>query len=157
MKVIICSKPEFFRYMNYNGITDENVDSKDTMFISINNSVGLDIIYGVYSCFKRQHSNVLIMHFNDYGENFIKDAIGVTGIFNEYKAKKLYDFIKRNKDKKMAIVHCSAGISRSGAVGTFIFDMYGNENFEEFKRKNPRIQPNYYMLKLLNEQKRKDG
>jgi predicted protein tyrosine phosphatase len=138
--------------MTYNAITDESVESQDMMFISINNH-----IKDIYSFFKRQHSNVMIMHFGDYGEDYIQTYWGQpTGIFNEYKAKKLYNFIKANKDKHLSVIHCGAGISRSGAIGTFIFDMYGETTYEEFKRKNPRIEPNQHILKLLNEQRRKD-
>jgi predicted protein tyrosine phosphatase len=98
------------------------------------------------------------MHFGDYGEEYITRVAheGPTGIFTPFKAKKLYEFIKANKDKHMAIVHCAAGISRSGAVGTFIHNLYGTMTYEEFKRKNPQIQPNGHILRLLNEELRKD-
>jgi len=153
MKVLIQGKREFNKFMEYNNIIDDNVTTKDMMIISINNH-----IEDINSYFKRQHSNVMIMHFGDYSiDEFNKnDFSGPTGIFNEYKAKKLYEFIKRNKEKKLAVLHCGAGISRSGAIGTFIFDLYGEGTFEEFKRKNPRVQPNQHILRLLNEQKRND-
>lgn len=162
MKVLILNKAEFNKFMEYNAITDDNVEEKDAMFISLNSPFNGELLFGaqttVESYFKRQHSNVMIMHFGDYGEEFVLRNIhkGPTGLFNEHKAKKLYEFIKRNKDKSMAIVHCGAGISRSGAVGTFIHDLYGTMTFEEFKRKNPRIQPNGHILKLLRTEFEKD-
>ena len=162
MKVIILNKPKFNHFMEYNMITDDNVEEKDAMFISINSPFNGELLFGAntipQSYFKRQHSNVLIMHFGDYGEEFVLRNIhkGPTGLFNEYKAKKLYEFIKRNKDKSFAIVHCAAGISRSGAVGTFIHDLYGTMTWEEFKRKNPQIQPNEYVLKLLRQELNRD-
>ena len=162
MKVIICNKREFNRFMEYNGITDDNVETKDMMFISVNHAISnVDFVHDtskVQSYFKRQHPNVHIMHFGDYGENYVYKFIheGPTGLFNEYKAKKLYEFIKANKDKSIAIVHCAAGISRSGAVGTFIYDLYGHVDFTEFKRTNPRIQPNQHVLKLLRKEQEKD-
>lgn len=161
MKVLILNKREFNKFMEFSNITDENVDSKDMMFISINNHADLGLFMGkaeIYSYFKRQHSNVMIMHFGDFSEEFVARVAheGPTGIFTPYKAKKLYNFIKRNKDKSIAICHCGAGISRSGAVGTFIHDLYGTVSYEEFKRKNPRILPNSHILKLLNDEYRKD-
>jgi predicted protein tyrosine phosphatase len=162
MKVLILNKAEFNKFMEYNAITDDNVETKDAMFISLNSPFNGELLFGaqttVESYFKRQHSNVMIMHFGDYGEEFVLRNIhkGPTGLFNEHKAKKLYEFIKRNKDKSMAIVHCGAGISRSGAVGTFIHDLYGTITSEEFKRKNPRIQPNGHILKLLRTEFEKD-
>ena len=161
MKILIFNKREFNNYMKFNDITDDNVETKDVMFISINNyyegsksSYSLD----VKSHFKRQHSNVMIMHFGDYSEEYVYRTIheGPTGLFNEYKAKKLYQFIKKNKDKSMVVIHCGAGISRSGAVGTFIQDTYGTVSYEDFKRKNARIQPNNHILKLLQKELKKD-
>ena len=163
MKVLIRNKIEFNKFMEYNMITDDNVETKDMLIVSINNPCDPGMFMGrgdVYSHFKRQHSNVMIMHFPDFGENMVQNYIemGVDScnMFNEFKAKKLYEFIKRNKDKSMAVIHCGAGISRSGAVGTFIHDLYGTVTWEEFKRKNPYIHPNEYILKLLREEQRKD-
>jgi len=155
MKILVYSKRDFNKFMQYNNITDENVESQDMLIVSIN-----DFIEDIYSYFKCQHSNVMIMHFGDFGEEEAMDELknnpSCHGIFNAYKAKRLYRFIKANKNKKLAVVHCGAGISRSAAIGLFIFDLYGECTYEEFKRKNPRIQPNQYILKLLNEQRRKD-
>lgn len=164
MKILILNKAKFNQFMEYNMITDDNVETKDAMFISINSPFNGELLFGaqttVESYFKRQHSNVMIMHFGDYGEEFVlrNTYKGPTGLFNQFKAKKLYEFIKRNKDKSMAIVHCGAGISRSGAVGTFIYDLYGRDTmtWEEFKRKNPQISPNEYVLKLLYNEANKD-
>ena len=150
--------------MQYNSITDENVEEQDMLIVSINNFYNKDTLfndkYSIQSYFKRQHSNVMIMHFGDYSEDYINKMIALdcttVGFFNEYKAKKLYEFIKRNKDKKLAVLHCGAGISRSGAVGAFIFDMYGTTTWDEFINKNKRIQPNTHILKLLHQQQYKD-
>lgn len=143
--------------MLYNNIDDSNIESQDMMIISINNHYRPyrkdSFKHDVESYFKKQHPNALTMHFGDYNENnaIQKGNKGPTGVFNEYKAKKLYKFIKDNKNKSLAILHCGAGISRSGAVGNFIYDLYGKNDmtWDEFKRKNPQIQPNIYILKLL--------
>ena len=163
MKVLVFNKLAFNKFMEYNAITDDNVETKDVMFISINNPCDPGMFMSrndVYSYFKRQHSNVMIMHFPDFGEtmiqNYIKMGVNPCRVFNQYKAKKLYEFIKKNKDKSLAVLHCGAGISRSGAVGTFIFDLYGDVSYEEFKRKNPRIMPNSHILKLLRAELNKD-
>lgn len=162
MKVVILSKPEFNKIMSYNSITDDNVENVDAMFISINSPNRDELIQGaktsIYSHFKRHHSNVMIMHFGDYPEEFIQENVdkNPTGLFNAYKAKKLYEFIKKNSNKSIAVVHCGAGISRSGAVGTFIYELYGNDTWEDFKRLNWKIHPNAYVLKLLREELKKD-
>lgn len=165
MKILIFSKHEFNNFMSYNVIDDNNVESKDMMVISINNwqeyAKGEKPRHqpaSIHSHFDRNHSNVLIMHFGDYSEEFVLrvEHEGPTGIFNEHKAKKLYQFIKANKDKSIAVIHCGAGISRSGAIGVFIWEMFGIGNWQDFKRKNPRIQPNGHVYKLLNTEKNKD-
>jgi len=155
MKILIRNKVEFNKFMEYNGITDENVESKNIMLISINDP-------GKFSYFKEEHLNVKIIHFWDLSEENIqimdykKDEKLFNGIFNEKQAKELYKFIVSNKDKDMALIHCSAGISRSGGIGTFIFDLYGTITWEEFKRKNPYILPNAHILKLLRKELHKD-
>ena len=148
--------------MTYSQITDENVESQDMLIVSINEHYKKDTLwsdkYSTQSYFKRQHSNVRIEHFGDYHEDYIKKQTpyGTFGFFNEYKAHKLYEFIKRNKDKSLAIIHCGAGVSRSGAIGTFIFDLYGTISWDQFIRKNPRVVANGHILKLLREQQNKD-
>ena len=135
------------------GFNDSNIEEKDVLIVSINNFYNPGLFmdrYGVSSHFKRQHPNVMIMHFGDFSEEWVNKVIheGPTGIFNEYKAHKVYEFIKANKEKGEAILHCSAGISRSGAIGAFINDLYG-EDHQTFMFRNPRIEPNSYMTKML--------
>jgi len=165
MKILILNKTEFNNFMKFNDITDENVEEKNVLIISINNPVDMGWFTtrakgDPKSYFKRNHSNVMIQHFPDYEENMTLDMRkrGVYSVFNERKAKKIYEFIKKNRDKSMAIIHCAGGISRSGAVGAFIYDLYGHETmtWDQFKRKNFKIQPNDYILKLLHEQLKND-
>ena len=71
---------------------------------------------------------------------------------NDNELKNIVDFINKHKDKSVFIVHCSAGISRSGAVATFIKDKFIDEvDKEKFNTENKYIQPNLYILKRLNE------
>lgn len=71
--------------------------------------------------------------------------------FNEEMAAKLYEFIDRNIHRDICVVHCDAGISRSGAVGAFIADRAGIP-WETFRRNNPGILPNNLVRRLLIEQ-----
>jgi predicted protein tyrosine phosphatase len=65
---------------------------------------------------------------------------------------KIVKFINNNKDKSVFIIHCSAGISRSRAVATFLYDKFLPEiDKEEFGRENKYIRPNLYVLKRLKE------
>lgn len=69
---------------------------------------------------------------------------------SETELQKIVAFVNQHKDKKVFIVHCSAGISRSGAVATFIKDkFYEQVDKETFMQNNKNIQPNLYILKQL--------
>ncbi len=74
-------------------------------------------------------------------------------VFDEKHAARIINFIdkiqKDNKDSTL-VVHCHAGISRSGAVGTFACD-YCGLNYLEFIDNNPRIQANSHVLRTLRE------
>lgn len=72
-------------------------------------------------------------------------------IFEDSHALKIIKFIDRvQKDSKDStlIVHCHAGISRSGAVGTFACD-YCGLNYNEFIKENYYVQPNSHILRTL--------
>jgi len=71
---------------------------------------------------------------------------------SDTELKKIVEFVNKHKDKSVFMVHCSAGISRSGAVATFIRDKFISEiDKEKFNSENKYIQPNLYVLKRLNE------
>lgn len=85
-----------------------------------------------------------------------KDVTNDNGSFYEkpsdIELKRIVDFVNKHKDKSVFIVHCSAGISRSGAVATFIRDKFIDEiNKEKFNLENKYIQPNIYVLRRLKE------
>lgn len=70
---------------------------------------------------------------------------------NDSEILKIIDFVNRNKDKTTFIIHCSAGISRSGAVASYIADKFHSEvDRFEFIRNNKQIQPNLYILNRLH-------
>ena len=69
MKVLIFSKLNFNNFMQYNGITDDNVETKDMLIVSINN------VKDTSSYFEKEHENVKIMHFGDYSEEFVLRVI----------------------------------------------------------------------------------
>lgn len=71
---------------------------------------------------------------------------------SDVELKKIINFINKHKDKSVFVIHCSAGISRSGAVATFIKNKFiGEIDEEKFQYENKYIQPNLYILKRLNE------
>ena len=72
-------------------------------------------------------------------------------LFNENHAKAIVEFIKQiqdERDESVLIAHCHAGISRSGAVGTFVCD-YARLDYQGFIDLNPYIMSNPHVLSLL--------
>jgi len=72
-------------------------------------------------------------------------------LFHKGQAKEIVDFVKgvqEDGEDSIFVAHCMAGISRSGAVGSFTCDYYGLD-YEEFLKDNPFNFANPHVLKLL--------
>jgi predicted protein tyrosine phosphatase len=146
--ILVWSKQQFNDVMASMKITDSDVELFNQIaFISINDTEGS------YSkpWFNENHSNVLNLHFDD-----VESALEVSPTnkiqcrpFTEEQGKAIIDFIESNKDKRQFIVHCAAGISRSGAVGLFINDYFAG-NYDEFMKINPYVHPNGHITRTLN-------
>ncbi len=70
---------------------------------------------------------------------------------SEEDAKRIVDHVVRfheHPERWECLVHCMAGVSRSGAVGTFIQRVAGIPA-EHFLTQNTGLHPNGYVLKLL--------
>jgi predicted protein tyrosine phosphatase len=147
-KVKVLSKPEFNQMMGSNGLDDKNIEERadNLALISINDTEGQWNV----SWFDEDHPNVLRLWFDDVSSDEEKSPTNHISCraFTEEQAKAVLEFITINKSKDF-IVHCSAGISRSGAVGSFIVDyLEGDKEF--FKKFNPYIHPNAHISRTLN-------
>jgi predicted protein tyrosine phosphatase len=147
-KIFIMSKPQFNSIMGSHGIDDSNVEAKakEVAIISINDTMG----QWNASWFNQDHSNVIRLWFDDVENDLELSPTNSVSCraFSENQAKLIIDFINSNKDKSF-FVHCTAGISRSGAVGRFILD-YLDGDKDHFKQMNPHISPNGHISRLLN-------
>ena len=153
--VRVYSKQEFDE--NLKGIPMYSEIVRENAFISITGNID-----------KEKHllsddiSNVLNLRFDDvdadeldvwcYGENAGK--ITAKGISRE-QVKDIVDFVLRNKDKNFH-VHCHAGISRSGAVGSFIVQLLDGDT-REFFANHPHIHPQQRVLRMLKKEARNRG
>lgn len=73
-------------------------------------------------------------------------------LFTKEQAQQIINFINtinQNNKIQTLVVHCSAGISRSGACGFFAC-RYLHLNEKEFWKTNPNIAPNNHVLDLLH-------
>lgn len=71
-------------------------------------------------------------------------------LFDEDHAEAIIDFLGECSPLDNLLVHCFAGISRSGAVGTFAREMF-NVDYDRFRSMNPRIVPNTHILRTLSD------
>ena len=148
MNIEVLSKLNFDRIIKLYGISDDNVESqaKDSCFISI-------FGYSGKSIFNFNHENVLLLQFDDICTDLNPekdpDYFGAIA-FNREHAKAILEFMEKNKDKKNCIIHCAAGISRSGAAGIFLNDIYGIPYFN-FMEKNNQLQPNVLVTSILKQ------
>ena len=142
-------------YYDFNklNIGDTEINKlKNIFIISILDSSGMLCT----PLFEREHNNVLTLVFDDVvsdGERS-RTVKGNTIAYTEEQNRILFDFIQRNKDMEICYVHCTAGVSRSGAVGTFINDLYG-EDHKEYIKRNPMVSPNPMILGMLERIARK--
>lgn len=97
-------------------------------------------------------NETLSIQFSDLTKEQYDKIIPKPGkLFGEEQAKKIINFIDRTNalDIDELFIHCAAGISRSGAVGTWAC-RYLNLDEQNFKYKNYWILPNIYVLCTLN-------
>lgn len=141
MKIYVMSRFEILKYLEKN---PNFADGK--WVISIFDK-------GSFSPFPDRF-NVLKLEFDDVTERDTEDGLLH---FNVELAKKIHEFIKNipADDKKEFIVHCAAGVSRSGAVGYMMNEWFNKflkmnriDN-EAFTMNNPHIMPNPEVVRIL--------
>ena len=148
LKVYIVSKVEFKNILESNNINEDNVEEFGGAFISINDSSGK---FFHEPFFESEHFNVIQLYFDDVERDneFSPTNKIKTQKFNEVHGKQIIEFLKFNRRVKTIIVHCAAGISRSGAVGRFANDYLNGDN-NHFKLVNSHIIPNGRVSRILN-------
>ena len=113
---------------------------------------------GDYSPFPEQSNSLLELEFDDITDSdrlrTSPDAPTLI-LFHDDHAAQIVRFIHRINRKKTMIIHCDAGISRSGAVGQ-VLNEYCNRILENnpndyalFAADNPDIIPNPLVFRIL--------
>ena len=91
--------------------------------------------------------NLLVLYFDDVDE-------GQPHAMTPEQAKRIVDFV-RIEDPRPIFVHCTAGISRSGAVGEVLnwyFNRYledDQEDYQRFQLMHRDLVPNAHVRRLL--------
>lgn len=178
VEIHTLSVADFKHTMGNNDLYDSNIEQRaDLAVISIGNSsedIDPDDIFsnGPSSrWFRYQHKNVLNLTFDDItapekwqmmsqsatrsagcsdsGENGI--SISDCILFDEEMARHLVRFVEENRAAKIWIVHCSAGVSRSGAVSRWLKDCLKFKYGIEANNVDGRYAvPNAYVMRVLD-------
>jgi predicted protein tyrosine phosphatase len=97
--------------------------------------------------------NVLILRFDDVDDP--DSEFQQSGRFmTEADAEAIAGFVE-SPDQRPIIVHCTAGISRSGAIGASLNEYYNKKcslnesDHDAFWARHPNINPNLHVMKLL--------
>jgi len=138
MKIFALSRVNFANLLET--LTDRQ--KEQSAFISINE------VDPLFVEFQPNSANYLNLRFDDVEEDLSLSNGQKCVLFDENMANDIYDFVQRNLDKKAFFVHCTMGKCRSGAVAEVLSDYFGNE-YEEFKRDNPIVQPNTLVKTIL--------
>ena len=143
-----------FEY-NRNVIPKDFIEKQDFAIISIGNIESDEghtdealYLNGCNNHWIPETNNVLNINFNDVGGN-------EEGSFNELQAQEILYFIEDNRDKSQWFIHCSAGISRSGAVASIVYDYFKSLGYEVKIEPEYPITPNQWIRCLLNREIRK--
>lgn len=156
-KIKILSKSAFNKLME--SAEDGTTEFDKTCFISILNS---DFVLPDERSYFDTNipKNALVIKFDDVSndeyyceiidQKITKSNKKAAVALTVEQANTIVDFIEEqiNNNVTQFIIHCTAGISRSGAVGDYISQRL-NINHSDFRDDNPSILPNPYVLSLL--------
>ena len=103
---------------------------------------------------------ILNMCFGDYDKKIWEKIKGTEEdqyFFNQRQAQEILEFVKSFDEKHQfmsypttLVVHCDAGVSRSGAVGLWACRYLGYDE-KEFRKSNKNIHPNSHVYDTLYE------
>ena len=102
------------------------------------------------SLFEQKQKNILTLQFDDIGHrDYLGNGWNASWIpFNAGHAFRIIDFLRKMDQTLPLVINCHAGISRSGAIGTFACKYFGLD-YSDFSMENRHIIPNSFILKIL--------
>lgn len=130
--------------------TDKEKEIFDTCNIISINTEGIEEV--PFSKEFQGRKNVLILYFDDIIQT---DPQNCGRIFSADNAKAISVFLKRADLNIPLVVHCTAGISRSGAVGQVLNDFFNNfyeknpNDYEAFTKTHGHLIPNFRVRSVL--------
>ena len=134
----------------------ERLNNSNICVISIgepNEWIHIDNNYDLWANGVNNHwlpssDSVLNIEFGDVG-NY--DNMKYKTAITDEQAIEIVKFIERNSHKTEFIIHCSAGISRSGAVSAWIYDYFKCKGVDVVIEPEYPSTPNYYIKGKLKD------
>lgn len=153
-KVYALSYNAFNDMVRERDINDDNVKDWNQAFIEVQGEEDIKNDELAFH-FKQNHPNVIRLTFDDVDED--EEVIDLSGItkglwvrtISKEQATTLHEFIHRNKEKNF-LIHCHAGISRSGAIAQYVCEVK-DIPLEIFQQMNPYTHPNRRVLTELRQ------
>jgi len=100
----------------------------------------------IHSIYTENPKNLFTLHVEDVHPGSGHDV--QFRCFTKDDATRFLRWLSKIDCQKDFLVHCWAGISRSGAFGQFLAE-YLRHDMQEFHANNPSIKPNKWILKTL--------
>lgn len=161
VEIHTLSAADFKQTMQDNDLYDCNVEQwTDLAIISIGNSFDDELEDKIFAngpsshWFRKQHKNVLNLDFDDIVSPEKWEKISKCSqfvLFNENMAHQIANFVETNKKANIWIVHCSAGVSRSGAVSKWLKEWLEHKySIAANNVDGCYASPNPYVLMILN-------
>jgi predicted protein tyrosine phosphatase len=148
--ITVYSKANFLRYCQREHLTDDIIEASPDAYICIHSPISL---LGSNATYFNNHPNVLNLFFDDYtlkefnrAPALIRQSIK---LFDHSMSKQLKEFINVNTNAKHWHLHCTAGVSRSGAIAVWLANQLGINPTKLIKKFN--LEPNAYVLSILRE------
>ena len=150
MKITVLSRLDLHTLMTKHESNAEELFWPFAYVVSMSRSDQLPL-------FPEEHFGLLRMTFDDIEFKDYTKELRKAGriLFNREHAKEIIDFLRNvcvDRNRTL-ICQCSAGVSRSGAVGRFANELFDRDSldYKGFYENNPHIFPNGYIYNLLME------
>lgn len=150
MRITVLNEIEFIRRMSTEGIIGDGITSRGDIYI-----ISINYPYEGTGYFKKEYENVLNLYFDDTETNVeiydddineVRELIPLS--IND--GRRIISFLEKIPNGvDELIIHCKAGVSRSGAIGLFANDFF-RMDYHRFMERNPRVRPNQHVVRVLN-------
>lgn len=136
-------------FLNIKGTIEEDLIFKRYNVISINTPVypprSINFEEPPFSKKYCGYENVLILYFHD-----CEIQLDQVKLITDEDVDKIFNFVQEMDKSKGLFVHCTAGISRSGAVG-YVLNEYFNRFLQQDKNENEDYDrfTQYYKNKII--------